>query len=468
MLITPWMANRNESFKDETFGIERATPIRTGRNELTIQEVDDSDGSPFVLYNVSLVSELISDRVAIYGEDTNIKTGVFLKIVHQFTGKVDKRIVGLDLSDRQQIFDHMVLYPQISHVTSLIDDSGIGLPVAGAMEISPEEEWNQLQNEIKCIHAAMRNIGCTFWRYSERDSNFVRMAIRPNTDLPSIFFNVHSPVYSHTAALAMQALDIQPTNNDAEGIEEASALTVFFDIPDPRYPSITLYNPGNIPKAIQFKSQFTASEIKSCIRDLDIKWCERNLSFNQDEYNANLRRAMMSLPGDDPSASEDWLDLVGTRLLIRNIAIDYNKIALLNMVEESTVICLVTIGSKTLVTNPSNVKINVKKLVNPFKQQHVILRRRFELSMRTLEYTILEALKHNHRVTRYLTKNVAVAQFRITIHDCAYETVVKFTDLQINENSPLRSVTFSISKAESTKDYVLEYLNRANAPIVNV
>ena len=381
---------------------------------------------------------------------------------------MDKRIVGLDLSDRQQIFDHMVLYPQISHVTSLIDDSGIGLPVAGAMEISPEEEWNQLQNEIKCIHAAMRNIGCTFWRYSERDSNFVRMAIRPNTDLPSIFFNVHSPVYSHTAALAMQALDIQPTNNDAEGIEEASALTVFFDIPDPRYPSITLYNPGNIPKAIQFKSQFTASEIKSCIRDLDIKWCERNLSFNQDEYNANLRRAMMSLPGDDPSASEDWLDLVGTRLLIRNRAIDYNKIALLNMVEESTVICLVTIGSKTLVTNPSNVKINVKKLVNPFKQQHVILRRRFELSMRTLEYTILEALKHNHRVTRYLTKNVAVAQFRITIHDCAYETVVKFTDLQINENSPLRSVTFSISKAESTKDYVLEYLNRANAPIVNV
>ena len=25
---------------------------------------------------------------------------------------MDKRIVGLDLSDRQQIFDHMVLYPQ--------------------------------------------------------------------------------------------------------------------------------------------------------------------------------------------------------------------------------------------------------------------------------------------------------------------------------------------------------------------
>jgi hypothetical protein len=159
------MANRNESFKDETFGIERATPVRTGRNELTIQEVEDSNGSPFVLYNVSLVSELISDRVAIYGEDTDIKTGVFLKIVHKFTGKVDKRIVG-DLSDRQQIFDHMVLYPQISHVTSLIDDSGIGLPVAGAFESSPEEEWNQLQNELKYIHAAIRNIGCTFWRYS--------------------------------------------------------------------------------------------------------------------------------------------------------------------------------------------------------------------------------------------------------------------------------------------------------------
>ena len=94
MLITPWMANRNESFKDETSGIERATPIRTGRNELTIQEVDDSEGNPFTLYNVSLVSEIISDKVAIYGEDTNIKTGEFLKIVHQFTGKVDKRITG--------------------------------------------------------------------------------------------------------------------------------------------------------------------------------------------------------------------------------------------------------------------------------------------------------------------------------------------------------------------------------------
>ena len=466
MLITPWMANRNESFKDETFGIERATPIRTGRNELTIQEVDDSEGSPFVLYNVSLVSELISDRVAIYGEDTNIKTGVFLKIVHQFTGKVDKRIVR-DLSDRQQIFDHMILYPQISHVTSLIDDSGIGLPVVCPGEITPEEEWNQLQNEIGYIHAAIRNIGCTFWRYSESDSNFVQMVIRPNADLPKSILNVHSPVYSHTAALALQALDIVPTNNDAKGINEASALTVFFDIPDPRYPSITLYNPGNIPKAIQFKSQFTASELKSSMRDLDIKWCERNLSFNQDEYNANLRRAMMSLPGDDTSASEEWFNLVETRFLIRNIAIDYNKIALLNMVEESTVICLVTIG-KTLETNPSNVKINVKKLVNPFKQQHAILRRRFELSMQTLEYTILEALKHNQRVARYLTENVSVAQFRITIHDCSYETIVKLTDLQINENSPLRSVTFSISKAESTKDYVLEYLNRANTPVVNV
>ena len=466
MLITPWMANRNESFKDETFGIERATPVRTGRNELTIQEVEDSNGSPFVLYNVSLVSELISDRVAIYGEDTNIKTGVFLKIVHQFTGKVDKRIVG-DLSDRQQIFDHMILYPQISHVTSLIDDSGIGLPVAGAFGSSPEEEWNQLQNELKYIHAAIRNIGCTFWRYSERDSNFVRMAIRPNHDIPKTILNIHSPVYSHTAALAMRALDVAPTSNDAEGIEEASALTVFFDIPDPRYPSMTLYNPGNIPKAIQFKSQFTASEIKNCIRDLDIKWCERNLSFNQDKYNANLRRAMMSLPGDDPSASEDWFDLVGTRLLIRNIAIDYNKIALINMVEESTVICLVTFDG-VIATDTSHISVNVKKLVNPFKQELAILRRRFELSMQTLEYTILETLKHNQRVLRYLQTDVAHVQFRITIHDCAYETTVKITDLQINKNSPLRSVTFSISKAESTKDYVLEYLNRANAPIVNV
>lgn len=468
MLITPWMTNRDESFKDETFGIEKVAPIRTGRNELTIQEIENSDGSPFVLYNVSLVSELISDRVAIYGEDANIKTGVFLKIVHQFTGKVDKRITGLDLSDRQQIFDHMILYPQISHVTSLIDDSGIGLPIVGPEEITPEEEWNQLQNEIGYIHAAIRNIGCTFWRYSERDSNFVRMTIRPNVDLFKSFLNVHSPVYSYATALAIQALGIKHTQNDGNGIEEASALTVFFDIPDPRYPSITLYTPGNIPKAIQFKSKFTASEIKSCIKDLDIKWCERNLSFNQDEYNANLRRAMMSLPGDGTSASEDWLDLVETRLLIRNIAIDYNKIALLNMVEESTVICLVTVGNKTLETNPSDIKINVKKLVNPFKQQHFILRRRFELSMQTLEYTILEALKHNQRVARYLTENTAVAQFRITIHDCAYETTVKITDLQINANSPLHSVTFSISKAESTKDYVLEYLSRANAPIVNV
>ena len=468
MLITPWMANRNESFKDETFGIEQVAPIRTGRNELTIQEVDDSEGSPFVLYNVSLVSELISDRVSIYGEDTNIKTGVFLKIVHQFTGKVDKRIAGLDLSDRQQIFDHMILYPQISHVTSLIDDSGIGLPTGDLGELSPEEEWNQLQNEIGYIHAAIRNIGCTFWRYSERDSNFVRMTIRPNNDIPKTLLNVHSPVYSHAAALALQALDIAPTFNDGNGIEEASALTVFFDIPDPRYPSITLYTPGNIPKAIQFKSQFTASEIKSCIRDLDIKWCERNLSFNQDEYNANLRRAMMSLPGDDPSASEDWLDLVGTRLLIRNIAIDYNKVALLNMVEESTVICLVTASKASAVADPSfKISVNVKKLVNPFKQHHTILKHRFELSMQTLEYTILETLKHNQRVTRYLSK-VPCVQFRITIHDCAYETIVKFTDLQINVNSPLRSVTFSISKAESTKDYVLEYLSRANAPIVNV
>lgn len=467
MLITPWMANRNESFKDETSGIERATPIRTGRNELTIQEVDDSEGNPFTLYNVSLVSEIISDKVAIYGEDTNIKTGVFLKIVHQFTGKVDKRIVG-NLSDRNQIFDHMILYPQISHVTSLIDNSGISLrDVEGVEFIDSQEELDQLQNEIEHINAAIRNIGCTFWRYSEKYNNFVQMTIRPNNDLPRSILNVHSPVYSHTAALAFKALGIVPTNNDTKGIEEASALTVFFDIPDPRYPSITLYNPGNIPKAIQFKSQFTTSEIKSCIRDLDIKWCEKNLSFNQDEYNANLRRAMMSLPGDNASASEDWFDLVETRILIRNIAIDYNKIALLNMVEESTVICLVTIG-KPLSTNPYNIKINVKKLVNPFKQQHAILRRRFELSMQTLEYTILETLKHNHRVTRYLTENVTVAQFRITIHDCAYETVVKFTDLQINENSPLRSVTFSISKAESTKDYVLEYLNRADTPIVNV
>jgi hypothetical protein len=174
----------------------------------------------------------------------------------------------------------------------------------------------------------------------------------------------------------------------------------------------------------------------------------------------------MSLPGD-ASASEDWIDLIETRMLIRNIAIDYNKIALLNMVEESTVICLVVV-SKPFCPSPSNVKVNVKKLVNPFKQQHVLLQRRFELSMQTLEYTILEALKHNHRVTRYLISDVSYAQFRITIHDSAYETVVKLTDLQINENSPLRSVTFSISKAESTKDYVLEYLNRANTPIVNV
>lgn len=460
MLITPWMTNKNESFKDETYCIERSTPIRTGRNELSIQEVDDSEGSPFVLYNVSLVSELISDKVAIYGEDTNIKTGVFLKIVHQFTGKVDKRIDGY-LSDRQQIFDHMILYPQISHVTSLIDNSGISLPDVDVIEIS-QEERNRFQNEIEHINAAIRNIGCTFWRYSEKDNNFVQMTIRPNNDLPRSILNVHSPVYSHTTALALKALDIVPTNNDTKGIEEASALTVFFDIPDPRYPSITLYNPGNIPKAIQFKSQFTASEIKSCIRDLDIKWCERNLSFNQDEYNSNLRRAIMSLPGDDSSDYEDWFDIIVTRLLIRNIAIDYNKIALLNMVEESTVICLVTIG-KTLASNPSNVKINVKKLVNPFKQQHTILRKRFELSMQTLEYTILESMKHNHRVTRYLTENVSVAQFRIIIHDCAYETIIKLTDLQIKENSPLRSVTFSISKAESTKDYVLEYLNRANS-----
>ena len=464
MLITPWMTNRDEEYKDKTFGIERVTPVRNDRNELTIQEIEGSDGSPFVLYNVSLVSELISDRVSIYGEDTNIKTGVFLKITHQFTGKVDKRIAGLDLSDKQQIFDHMILYPQISHVSSLIDDSGVGLPIVGTAEFTPEEEYSQLKCELNYINAAMSNIGCTFWRYGENESNFVRMTIRPNNNLPNTLLNVHSPVYSHSAALALQALGSGQTHNDTNGIDEAAALTVFFDIPDPRYPSISVYNPGNIPKAIQFKSQFTASEIKSSIRDLDIKWCEVNFAFNQDEYNANLRRAMMALPGENASAYDEWVDLIGIRMLARNIAIDYNKIALLNMVEESIVICSVAFNS-----NQSNPKIllNVKKLVNPFKQQLYLLKNRFNISMQTLEYIILEALKHNERVARYLTAGIQSVQFRITIHDCAYETIVKITDLQINKNSPLHSITFSISKAESTKDYVLEYLSRANVRVVN-
>ena len=461
MLITPWLShNNNDSFLyNNNPKPKMAEKARNYRNELFIQEINDSvskTNPSMLFYNVTLVSEILSDSVEIFGEGNGISTGVFLKIVHTFTGKLDRfKANKINLEDKQEVFSNLCLYPLISYVTSIIDDSGAEKINSVAELDDPEIQYKLFRNSWNMIHVAMRNIGCTFWRHTENDNNFVRVAIRPNYRGISDLLNAKSPVYSHAMALAMQALDCAPTRNDSMGLKEAEQMTVYFDIPDPRYPGIYVYVPENVTRAVKMKSMYTAKELLSNLNLLDVTWVEPRV-FNSDEYNVVLRRAMMSLPSEEDAGNESWVNMIHLRMVARAIASDYQKSALINLAEEIELICKVYDNN-----NLPGIQVNVKKLKNPFKQQFEGLQERLDVSLQTLQYNIVEWYKHSERVGNSFKATGFLPEYRISISDNAYETVVKLTDMSMSENIPSRSVTVSLQKSEAVINYVIEHLTKS-------
>jgi hypothetical protein len=188
---------------------------------------------------------------------------------------------------------------------------------------------------------------------------------------------------------------------------------------------------------------------------LDVTWVEPRV-FNSDEYNAVLRRAMMSLPSEEDAGNESWVNMIHLRMVARAIASDYQKSALINLAEEIELICKVYDNN-----NLPGIKVNVKKLKNPFKQQFEGLQDRLDVSLQTLQYNIVEWYKHSERVGNSFKATGFLPEYRISISDNAYETVVKLTDMSMSENIPSRSVTVSLQKSEAVINYVIEHLTKS-------
>ena len=403
------MLIRPQVYEDQVYPTkENSFKSKTFKNEIYMSRLDkgyNAFGS--IMYDVVLISEIVGDVPGSefeFGTIDSELTTAFGKIVHHFTGVLNKKV---DLSNSKEVFENLTLYPTISYATAFKDTN----PPIGA------------------IH---------FFKHQSRTSS--KMYFKTNTNFAPIKLE-------------------EGVNYFRQFIPNALML----DVPDPRYPAMYKYNEGDIPRVMKIGPCISGKDL-SIIQDLKVN--DVFIDFDKEEKdrverNSSIRALLGSSALDDYGENDPLVDRITLGNMARNIAVDFMAADIGGMEESCTLIFDNKVQNKN-----TGLYCGFKSLVSPFGELCPVFDTSKSMYIASEFNKICKVVlgvssPRHYRVT--LDSNQYEITVRVKIMDISpvdAATILSYGNSNGNLYDFKGVVTIKMKKSEALDDYITEHVHR--------